>query len=106
MMHCFSEDWDAAQRYLDLGFYISLAGPVTYPNAQNIQEVAAKAPLDRLLSETDSPYLPPQGQRGQRNEPANVTAVIAQIAALRGLEPAEVAAATSRNATILFGLPA
>lgn len=102
MLHCFSEDAGQAEYYTGLGFYVSLAGPVTYPNAKATHEVAAKAPLDRLLTETDSPYLPPQGQRGQRNTPANVAAVVQRIADLRELAPATVAAAVDRNAEALF----
>lgn len=104
MMHCFSGNLADALGYVELGFYVSIAGPVTYPNARTTQETAAGVPLDRLLVETDAPYLPPQGLRGQRSEPAHVAAVIAQIASLRGLPPEAVAAATTRNAQRLFRL--
>ncbi|MBI2886402.1 MAG: TatD family hydrolase [Chloroflexi bacterium] len=105
MLHCFSGDLAAALGYVELGFFISLAGPVTYPNARKTHQVATGVPLDRLLVETDAPYLPPQGLRGQRNEPANVAAVVAQIAQLRGLPHQVVAEATARNAAALFRLP-
>lgn len=105
VMHCFSGDWALAGECLELGLYISLAGPVTYPNAQKTREVAAKVPLDRLLVETDCPYLPPQPWRGKRNEPAFLRRVVEEIAALRGATAAEVAAATTENARRLFGLP-
>ena len=105
MMHCFSEDAAAALRYVDLGFHISLAGPITYPNGGKTRAVAVAVPLDRLLAETDSPYLPPQSHRGQRNEPAHVAAVVQQIATERGLPAAAVATQTVRNAAALFGLP-
>ena len=105
MMHCFSGDLADALGYMELGFYVSIAGPVTYPNARHTQEVAAGVPLDHLLVETDAPYLPPQGLRGQRNEPVHVAAVVTQIASLRGLSPEAVASATTRNAQRLFRLP-
>ncbi len=104
MLHCFSEDLKTALHYIAEGFYISLAGPVTYPNAKNTQEVAAAAPLEWLLTETDSPYLPPQNQRGKRNEPSNVGAVVNQIVELRGILPEEVVRRTSENAMTLFKL--
>lgn len=106
MLHCFSGDLAAALGYVERGFLISLAGPVTYPNARKTHQVATDVPLDRLLVETDAPYLPPQGLRGQRNEPANVAAVVAQIARLRGQPGEAVAEATARNAVALFQLPA
>jgi TatD DNase family protein len=106
MLHCFSEDLTQAEYYLGLGFYLSLACTVTYPNAKITHEVAMKAPLDRLLTETDAPYLPPQGQRGQRNGPANVAAVVGRIAELREMTPADVALQVDRNAEALFGFQA
>lgn len=105
VMHCFSGDWEVARECLDLGLYISLAGPVTYPNAQKVREVAARVPLERLLVETDCPYLPPQPWRGKRNEPAYVRCVAEEIARLRGISFAEVALASARNCQHLFGLP-
>lgn len=106
MLHCYSENLEEAERYIGLGFYISLAGPVTYPNAKPTHEVAARAPMDRLLTETDAPYLPPQGQRGQRNGPVNVAAVVQRIAELRELPAAEVSLQVHRNAEMLFGFQA
>lgn len=105
VMHCFSEDVMAADRYIKLGFLISLAGPVTYPTARNLWGVAENIPLDRLLVETDAPYLPPQSHRGQRNEPAFVAETAAQVAALRRVDVRSVEAATEANAAALFRLP-
>ena len=105
MLHCFSDDLEAAHRYVELGFYISLACTVTYPKSHHARAVAAGLPLDRLLIETDSPYLPPQTRRGQRNEPAFVAAVADQIAAVRGVAPEVVATQTALNAAALFSIP-
>jgi TatD DNase family protein len=104
VMHCFSGDVEVARRCLDLGLVISLAGPVTYRNARALPDVARFVPADRLVLETDCPFLPPEGHRGQRNEPAHVRLTAARVAALRGESLAEVAAATSRNARALFRL--
>jgi TatD DNase family protein len=104
IMHCFSGDAAVARRVLDLGLVISLAGPVTYPNARALPEVARLAPADRLVVETDCPFLPPQGYRGKRNEPAWVTITAARVAELRG-EPLErFAASSTAAARRLFGL--
>jgi TatD DNase family protein len=89
IMHCFSGDVAIARRCLDLGLTISLAGPVTYPNARALPDVAHFVPGDRLVVETDCPYLPPQGYRGKRNEPAYLALTAARVAELRG-EPLEV----------------
>jgi TatD DNase family protein len=88
IMHCFSGDVAVARRCLDLGLLISLAGPVTYPNARALPDVARFVPADRLVIETDCPFLPPQGYRGKRNEPAYLALTAARVAALRG-EPLE-----------------
>lgn len=104
--HCFIGDQRMARDGLDCGMYLSFAGPVTYPANTTLAEVAAWAPLDRILIETDSPYLAPQGRRGKRNEPAFVALVAEHIAALRGLPVADLIAATSANAAALFRLPA
>ena len=105
VMHCFSGDLDVARRCLDLNLLISLAGPVTYPNPRKLPEVARTVPADRLVVETDCPYLPPQGYRGQRNEPAYVAITAARVAELRG-EPREgLARQMTDNARRLFGVP-
>jgi TatD DNase family protein len=102
IMHCFSGNASVARRCLDLGLLISLAGPVTYPNARTLPDVARLVPDDRLVIETDCPFLPPQGHRGQRNEPAYLALTAARVAELRGeaLEP--LAARLSANARRLF----
>lgn len=102
VMHCFAEDWDMAEQALALGFYISFSGIVTFKNAKAVQEVARKAPLDRILVETDSPYLAPVPYRGKTNEPAYVRHTAECVAELRGLSYGEVAAATSDNFFRLF----
>ena len=106
VFHCFSGSIETAREYLKLGFYISVAGPVTFPKAAKTKEVAQFVPLDRLLVETDSPYLTPQAFRGRRNEPAHVRLVAEEIAGLRGLSLPELAWATSENARSLFQIPA
>ena len=105
IMHCFSGDAEVARRCLDLGLLISLAGPVTYPKARALPDVARMVPADRLVVETDCPFLPPQPHRGQRNEPAWVAITAARVAELRG-EPLEpLAARMSANACALLGIP-
>lgn len=105
IMHCFSGDVAVARRCLDLGLLVSLAGPVTYPNARALPEVARFVPADRLVIETDCPFLPPQGHRGQRNEPAYLAITAARVAELRG-EPLEATAARlTANACTLLGIP-
>jgi TatD DNase family protein len=102
IMHCFSGDVAIARRCLDLGLTISLAGPVTYPNARALPDVARFVPADRLVVETDCPYLPPQGHRGRRNEPAYLAVTAARVAELRGEPFAALAARLSDNARRLF----
>ena len=102
VMHCFTENWEIAQRALDLGFYISFSGIVTFKNALIIKEVAQKTPLDRILLETDSPYLAPVPYRGKKNQPAYVLHVAEEIARLRGISLEEVACATTENFFRLF----
>lgn len=102
IMHSFSGDWAYAEACLELGFLISFSGPVTFPKAADLHEVARRAPLDRILTETDSPYLSPHPLRGRRNEPANVRLVAAQLAALRGMALDELAAAVWQNAGEVF----
>ena len=105
VMHCFSGDLALAQACLALGFVISLAGPLTYPKAHQLSEVARQIPLESLVVETDAPYLPPQDRRGERNEPVGVLAVARRLAELRGLPLAEVADRTNATARRLFRLP-
>jgi TatD DNase family protein len=106
VMHCFTEPWPIAEQALAQNFYISLSGIVTFKTATDVQEVARRVPLDRLLIETDSPYLAPVPYRGKRNEPAFVSYVGRFIAQQRELPEAEFAAATTRNFFRLFGIPA
>jgi len=102
VMHCFTETWEVARRALDLGFHISFSGIVTFKNALAIKEVAQKAPLDRILVETDAPYLAPAPYRGKANEPAYVRYVAEELARLRRLSPEQVAEATTANFFNLF----
>ncbi|HQV79374.1 MAG: TatD family hydrolase [Moraxellaceae bacterium] len=104
VLHCFTEDWDTAKAALDLGFYISLSGIVSFANAKDLKEVAKKIPLDRLLIETDSPYLAPVPYRGKKNEPRYLPAVAQAVADIKGLSLAEIAAITTRNFGQLFGV--
>jgi len=102
VFHCFTEDWDVAHAALDLGFYISFSGILTFKSAQAIRDVAAKVPLNRLLIETDSPYLAPVPHRGKTNNPSYVPHVAVHLAALRQLPLEEMAAITSENFNALF----
>jgi len=104
VMHSFSGDAATAAACLEMGLYVSFAGMVTYPNAQNLRDIAKEVPLDRLLVETDSPYLAPQPVRGKRNEPAFVAHTAALLAQVKGVSVAEIEAHTTRNAKALFGL--
>jgi TatD DNase family protein len=104
VMHCFTETWDVARAALDLGFHISLSGIVTFKNAHDVKEVARRVPLDRLLIETDAPYLAPVPFRGKRNQPAYVPHVAAEIANLRGMTQEEVGEATTANVFRLFNI--
>jgi TatD DNase family protein len=104
VMHCFSGDVQIARRCLDLGLFISLAGPVTYKNARALPEVARFVPEDRLVVETDCPYLPPTPHRGKRNEPAYVALTAGFVAELRGVSPDALGAAVTANASTLFGI--
>jgi TatD DNase family protein len=97
VIHCFTGGTELARRALALGFYISFSGILAFPRAEVIQEVARTVPLDRLLVETDAPFLAPPPHRGKRNEPAFVVEVARKVAALRGLAPEEVGAAAARN---------
>lgn len=102
VMHCFTENWEVAQAALDQNFYISLSGIVTFKNAQVVHEVATKVPLDRLLIETDSPYLAPVPYRGKLNDPSKVIHVAEKIADLKGISVADVARASTENFFNLF----
>lgn len=102
VMHCFTEDWSIAQQALDLGFYISFSGIVTFKNATIVKEVAQKCPLDRILVETDSPYLAPTPYRGKPNQPAYVLHVAEEIARLRSLSLEAIGEASTRNFYRLF----
>ena len=102
IMHCFTEDWETAKKCLDLGFYISFSGIVTFKNATIIQEVAHKVPLERMLIETDSPYLAPIPERGKPNEPSYIKYTAEFLANLRGLNYADFAAMTNENFYRLF----
>ena len=105
VFHCFSGSVETAREYLKMGFYISVAGPVTFPKSVKTKEVAKAVPLDRLLVETDSPYLTPQPFRGKRNEPAYVRLVAEEIANLRDIPLAELAETTTANVRRLFNIP-
>lgn len=104
IMHCFSADVDVARRCLELGLLISLAGPVTYPNARALPDVARFVPADRLVVETDCPFLPPQPYRGKRNEPAYLAITAARVADLRKESLERLAARMTENARRLFGI--
>ena len=103
VMHCFTETWETAQAALELGFYISFSGILTFKSAADLREVAKFVPADRLLIETDSPYLAPVPYRGKRNEPAYVARVLDALAAARGETTAQLAEQTSHNFVSLFG---
>ncbi|MEH7887055.1 TatD family hydrolase [Bacillus sp. JJ1609] len=104
IMHCYSGSVETALECIDMNFYISLGGPVTFKNAKKPKEVAESIPLDRLLVETDCPYLTPHPYRGKRNEPAYVKLVAEEIAGLKGLSFEEIAEATTKNAKKIFGI--
>ncbi len=104
VLHCFTEDWVMAERALELGFHISFSGIVTFKNARQIQDVARRVPAERLLVETDSPYLAPTPHRGKPNQPAWVRHVAEFVAQLRGESLEQVAAVTTTNYLRLFGV--
>ena len=105
VMHCFTESWEVAERAIEMGFYISFSGIVTFKTAQALKDVAQRVPLERMLIETDSPYLAPVPHRGKTNQPAFVKHVAEEIADLRGVTLEEIASATTRNFFRLFQLP-
>ena len=102
VLHSFSADWATARAVLDMGFYLGFTGPVTFKKANLLREIAAKVPLDRIVVETDAPFLAPHPHRGKRNEPAYVTLVADCLAALHGIDTAVFAQKTSDNAQKLF----
>ena len=104
VLHCFSSP-ELLEPALERGWYVSFAGNVSYPKAENLRAAATRVPADRLLAETDSPYLAPQPVRGRENEPANVVHTVAALAAARGDDPEELGARIERNADAAFGLP-
>lgn len=104
IMHCYSGSYQMALRFIELGYYISLAGPVTFKNAKVPKEVAANIPLDKLLIETDSPYLTPHPYRGKLNEPAKLPYIAKEIASLRDISKAEVMKQTEINAFKAFNI--
>ena len=104
VFHCFSGDESLAREVLALGFFISVPGPVTYPKSETLRRVVAAVPLERLLLETDCPFLAPQPFRGQRNEPAHIVYTAEAVAGLRGIEPRDVARITTRASRELFGV--
>ncbi len=104
VMHSFTADTTTAQACLDMGLHISFAGMVTYKNAENLRQVAATIPLDRLLVETDSPYLAPVPQRGKRNEPAYVVHTAECLAKVKGVAVEVISRHTTMNAQALFGV--
>jgi TatD DNase family protein len=105
VLHCFSST-DLLPAALERGYYASFAGNVTYPKATDLRTAAARLPADRILAETDTPYLAPQPVRGRPNEPANVTHTVAVLAEARGEETAALEARIEENASEAFGLPA
>ncbi|MDH2924940.1 TatD DNase family protein [Nicoletella semolina] len=104
VLHCFTEDWIMAKRALDLGFYISISGIITFRNAEELREVVRQVPLERLLVETDSPYLAPVPYRGKPNQPAYVREVCEYVAALKGVSVEKMAHITTQNSQTLFNL--
>ena len=103
VLHSFSADWETAQTALEMGYYLGFTGPITYKKADHLRHVAAQVPLERLLVETDAPFLPPQPYRGRRNEPAYVAEVADRLAALHNVAMATLAQQTTENAADLFG---
>ncbi len=104
VIHCFSGSAETAREYLRMGFYISFAGAVTFKNARGLLDAALAVPSDRLLIETDSPYLSPEPRRGRRNEPENVLYTLLKLAEIRGASPEELADITYQNACALYGV--
>ncbi|HUX47114.1 MAG TPA: TatD family hydrolase [Desulfosporosinus sp.] len=104
VFHCYSGSWEMAKVLLNLGFYLSFAGPVTYKNARHTVEVAVHAPMDRILVETDSPYLTPEPRRGKRNEPTYVREIVKKLAEIKNLPFEDIALQTMCNAETIFNI--
>ena len=104
VVHCYSSTWRLAEVALNLGFYISASGIITFPNSQDIRDNFAKVPLDRLLVETDAPYLAPVPKRGKINEPANVIFTAQKLAEIKNVSFEELAKITTQNFRRLFGI--
>jgi TatD DNase family protein len=104
VLHCFTEDWDMASRAIDMGFYISISGIVTFKQAENVRQMAVKIPDDRLLIETDAPWLAPVPHRGKTNHPGHVSLVAARLAEIRNTDIEHIANITRQNAHRLFSL--
>jgi TatD DNase family protein len=102
VIHCFTGTWEDAQAYLFHGFMLGIDGPVTYPNSKQLKENVVRLPLERIVLETDSPYLPPQSRRGQRNDPAQIPVIAEALGALKYKTTEEVARMTTQNAKALF----
>lgn len=105
VIHCFSGDLELAMTLIEMGYFIAIPGTVTYKNADTVQQVASRIPLERMLLETDAPFLAPLPKRGRRNEPLFLTYTASKIAQLRGIDVNDVARRTSENARDLFNLP-
>lgn len=105
VLHCFTEDRETAGKLLDMGFYISFCGIVTFRNAEQLRDAARYVPLDRMLVETDSPYLAPVPHRGKENQPAMTRDVAEYMAVLKGVSLEELAIATTQNFADLFHMP-
>ncbi|MBO5545006.1 MAG: TatD family hydrolase [Oscillospiraceae bacterium] len=104
VFHCFSGSAEMAEELLKMGWYLGFDGPVTYKNARKAVEVLEICPPERILLETDSPYLPPVPLRGKRNDPGNLSYICRRVAEIKGMEPEEMASLTARNACRLFGI--
>ncbi len=104
VMHCFTDTWDTARRALDLGFYISFSGIITFKSAKELREVARRVPMDRILVETDAPYLAPVPHRGKTNQPAFVRFVAEEVGRIKGIDCAEVSRNTTDNFNRLFNV--
>ncbi len=103
VLHSFSADWETADAALKMGFYLGFTGPITFKKADDLREIALRVPIDRILVETDAPFLAPHPRRGKRNEPSYVTYIAQHLAAIRGMDPDAFARQTTKNAATLFG---